>query len=155
MGKGDPQLDIVAYTKHQLNMQHPQNVNGFNLMFRGGEAEICSIVAHNVHENIGQCQQRGTSLMLFGPLIKKLDMEQLGKDNIGLGRWTVMTLQGVGACTRIVVGYNPCRNNKPDSGMVYQQHRRFFITQRKITLCPWKLFLQRPCCAAAEMAGRQ
>jgi hypothetical protein len=51
-----------------------------------------------------------------------------------------MTLQGVGACTCIMVGYNPCRNNKPDSGMVCQQHRRFIITQSKATLCPQKLF---------------
>ncbi len=24
------EVDIVAYNKHQLNMRHPQNVNGFN-----------------------------------------------------------------------------------------------------------------------------
>ncbi len=78
--------------------------------------------------------------MLVGPLIEKLDMDQSGKDKTGLGRWTVMTLQGVGCQTGIVCGYNQCGNSKPDSGMVYQQHRRLFITQQKNTLCPQKLF---------------
>ncbi len=51
----DLEVDIVAYNKHQLNMRHARNVNGFNQLFHRGEAEICSIVAHNVHENIGWC----------------------------------------------------------------------------------------------------
>jgi hypothetical protein len=85
-------VDIIAYTKHQLNMRHAWNVNGFNQMFRGGEAEIQSIMAHNVHENIGQRQQGGTSLMLFKPLVEQLDMDQSGKNNTGLGRRMVMTL---------------------------------------------------------------
>ncbi len=101
---------------------------------------IRSIVANNVHENIGWRQQGGTSLMLFGPLIEQRDMDQSRKDKTSLGRWTVMTLQGVSCQMRIVCGYNPCGNSKPDSGMVYQQHRRFFITQQKNTSCPRKLF---------------
>ncbi len=101
--------------------------------------EIWSIVAHNVHKNVGQHQQGGTSLMLFSPLIKQLSIDQSGKDETGLGRWTVMTLQGVGGQTRIVCGYNPCGNNKPDSGTVYQQHCQFFITQQKNMSCPRKL----------------
>jgi hypothetical protein len=116
------EVDIVAYNKHQLNMRHPRNINGFNQLFQGGETEKWSIVAHKVHENIGWHQQGGTSLMLFGPLIKQLDMDQSGKDDTGLGQWTVMTLQGIGGQTRIVCGYNLCENNKPDSGTVYQQH---------------------------------
>jgi hypothetical protein len=129
------EVDIVTYIEHQLNMRHPRNINGFNQLFQGGETEIWSIVANNVHENIGQRQQRGTSLMLFGPLIEQLD-NQSGKDKTGLGRWTVMTLQGVGCQMRIVCGYNPCGNSKPDSKTVYQQHHRFFITQQKNTSCP-------------------
>ncbi len=136
----DLEVDIVAYNEHQLNMRHRCNVNGFNQLFRGGETEIRSIVAHNVHENVGQHQQGGTSLMLFRPLIEQLSMDQSGEDDTGLGRWTVMTFQGLGVCTWIICGYNPCSNNKPDSGTVYQQHCRFFITQQKDMLCPRKLF---------------
>jgi hypothetical protein len=80
--------------------------------------------------------------MLFGPLTKQLGLDQSGKDDTGLSRWTVMTLQCVDACPRIVCGYNPCGNNCPDSGTVYQQRRGFFITQRQNNDCPRKLFCE-------------
>ena len=38
-------------------------------MFRGGDAEIRSIEAHNVHENLGRIQEVGTSMLLYGPLV--------------------------------------------------------------------------------------
>jgi hypothetical protein len=82
----DLEVDTVAYTKHQLNMWHARNVNGFNQLFCEGEAAICPLVTHNVHENIGWRQKGGTNWMLFGPLIEQLDMNQSGKDNTGLGR---------------------------------------------------------------------
>jgi hypothetical protein len=47
-------VDIVAYCEHQLNMRHKADCNGFNQLFKGGEAAIQSIVAHNVHENFGK-----------------------------------------------------------------------------------------------------
>jgi hypothetical protein len=50
----EQEVDIVAYNKHWLNLRHHLNVNGFNQMFKGGEAAIQSIAAHNVHENIGR-----------------------------------------------------------------------------------------------------
>jgi hypothetical protein len=46
-------------------MQHKQNVNGFNQLFKGGEAAIQPVVSHNVHENIGRVQEGGTSLLAF------------------------------------------------------------------------------------------
>jgi hypothetical protein len=97
-------------------------------------------VDHNVHNKICWYQQGGTSLILFGPLIEQLDLDQSGKDTTGLSHWTVMTLQGANTCTCIIGGYNPCGNNKPDSDMVYQQHRCFFITQQRDMTCPWKHF---------------
>jgi hypothetical protein len=45
------EVDIVAYCKHQLNLRHRLNRNGFNLLFKGGEAAIHSIVTHNIQEN--------------------------------------------------------------------------------------------------------
>jgi hypothetical protein len=60
--------------------------------------------------------------MLFGPITEQLDFERSRKDNTGLGRWAVMTLQGDGVRTRIVCSYNPCGNGKLNSGTSYQQH---------------------------------
>ncbi len=34
------EVDIVAYNEHRLNLRHHLNVNGFNQMFKGGEATI-------------------------------------------------------------------------------------------------------------------
>jgi hypothetical protein len=124
------EVDIVAYNKRRLNMGDRRNVNGFNQLFKGGKAALQSVVVHNVHENIGRVQEGGTSLLLFGLLTEQLDNDQPGKDESGLGRWSVMMLRGDGVQTRLVCGYNPCYNKNQYSSTTYQQHRRFFITQR-------------------------
>ena len=75
-------------------------------------------MAHNVHEvGRGRVQEGGTSMLMFGGIIDYLDMASSGRDETGLGRWVVMTLRG-DTNTRIVCGYNPCGNNKPNSGKV-------------------------------------
>ena len=63
------EADVVAYSEHRLNCKHKDNRNGFSQMFRNGEAEIRSIAAHNVHENVGRVQEGGTSMLLYGPLV--------------------------------------------------------------------------------------
>ncbi len=73
------EVDIVAYCKHQLNMRHRLNCNGFNQLFKGGETAIHLIVAHNIHGIFGKTQQGGTSLMLFGPITEQLDFERSRK----------------------------------------------------------------------------
>jgi hypothetical protein len=87
-------VDMVAYCEHNLNMKHKKNVNGFNQLFKGAEAAIQSILAHNVHKNIERTQQGGTSLILFGHLTEQLDHNESGKNPTGLRRWMVMTIQG-------------------------------------------------------------
>ncbi len=134
------EINIAAYCEHKINFKHKRNVNGFNQLFKGGKAPIQSIAAHNVHENVGRIQQGGTSLLLFGHLTQQLDPNESGKDPIGLGRWSVVTLQGNGVQTCIICGYNPCRNNKLNSGTSYQQQRRFFVTTRRDLICPQKHF---------------
>jgi len=47
------EAEIVAYSEHRINCKHRSNKNGMSQMFQGGEAEIRSVVAHNVHENVG------------------------------------------------------------------------------------------------------
>jgi hypothetical protein len=101
---------------------------------------VQSVVAHNIHKNIGRTQQGGTSLLLFGHLTEQLDHNESGKDVSGLGRWSVMTLQGDRVRTRVVCSYNPCGSGKPNSGTTYQQQRRYFITREKDLTCPRKRF---------------
>ena len=50
----DLEVDIAAYCEHKLSMKHKNNCNGFNQLFKGSEAAVQSIVAHNVHKNIGR-----------------------------------------------------------------------------------------------------
>jgi hypothetical protein len=66
----------VAYNKHRQNLRHKDNRNGWNQIFRGGEADIRLVVAYNVHEadRIGRVQEGGTGLLMFGPLTEYLDM---------------------------------------------------------------------------------
>ena len=53
----------------------------------GGEADVRSVVAHNVHEadRIGRVQEGGTGLLMFGPLTEYLDMPGSEKDITCLG----------------------------------------------------------------------
>jgi hypothetical protein len=134
------QVDIAAYCEHQINMCHNKNVNGFNQLFKGGEAPVRSVVAHNIHENIGQLQQGGTSLIMFGSLGENIENDESGKDETGLGRWAVMTLQDDRVRTRIVCAYNPCGNAKLNSGTTYQQQRRFLINSKNGLTCPQQRF---------------
>lgn len=136
------EIDVAAYCEHKINYKHKKNVNGFNQLFKGGEAAIQSIAAHNVHENVGRIQQGGTSLLLFGYLTQHLDSNESGKDPTGLGRWSVMTLQGEGMRTQIICGYNPSGNNKINSGTSYQQQQRFLITTHQDLTCPQKKFYE-------------
>ena len=94
------------------------------------------MVAHNVHENISKVQEGDTSLLMFGPLTSLLDYGAEKMDKSGLGRWSVMTVQGEGFNTRIVCGYNTCYNNNANSSTSYQQHRRYLINKRKDLTCP-------------------
>ena len=131
------EANVVAYCEHRLNLKNKRNMVGFNQLFWGGEAEVRSVVAHNVHadEIKGRTQEGGTSLLAFGGVIDYLDMAQSGKDESGLGRWVVMTFEGE-VRTRVVCGYNPCGNDKTNSGTVYQQQRRYWITKRRSLVCP-------------------
>jgi hypothetical protein len=79
------EVDIVGYNEHQLNMRHKLNVNRFHQLLGGGEAAIHSVVAHNVHENIGRVQEGGTSLIMYGLLTEHLNNEGSMKDESGLG----------------------------------------------------------------------
>ena len=116
--------DVVAYNEHRQNLQHKDNRNGWNQLFRGGEVDIRSVAAHNVHEAdcIGRTQEGGTGLLLFGPITEYLDVPASEKDASGLGRWLTMLVKGdTGVQTRIICGYNPCRSNRQDNSTSYAQ----------------------------------
>ena len=38
-------------------------------MFMGGEEDILSIAAHNIHENVVIFQEGGTSMLIYGQLL--------------------------------------------------------------------------------------
>ncbi len=114
------EVDIVAYNDRRLSMHDRRNINGFNQLFKRGEATLQSVVALNVHENIGRVQEGRISLLLFGPLTEQLDNDQPGKDESGLGCWFVMMLQGNRVQTRVVCGYNLCYNKNQFSSTTYQ-----------------------------------
>jgi hypothetical protein len=115
----DLEVNIAAYNVHCLNMRYSDNINKFNQLFKCGEAEVKSIVAHNIHENIGRIQEGGTIVIMFGPIAEKVEINQIVKDDTGLGQWSVMTLRRDGARTRIVCGYNPCFSKAQDNGTSY------------------------------------
>jgi hypothetical protein len=84
----DLEADVVCYNQHRLTLMHKDNKNGFSQLFRGGEADIRSVAAHNKHEGkeIGRVQEGGTAMLAFGQLTEQYDMEESGKDKSGLGR---------------------------------------------------------------------
>lgn len=140
----DMEADIACFNEHRLNLQHKENRNGFSQMFKGGEAEIRSVAAHNCHEgkDVGKVQEGGTAMLLYGDTIEQYDFEASGKDDTGLGRWVSMVFRGEnGLVTRVVTCYNPCYNTNKGSRTSYQQHRRYFVTKEKDDTCPRRRFL--------------
>ena len=55
-------------------------------MFRGVEAYIRSIAAHNVHKNLGRVQGGGTSMLLYGTLVDQYNFGHSGKYDTGIDR---------------------------------------------------------------------
>ena len=114
-------------------------------MFKGGKAEVRSVAAHNVHENVGRVQEGGTGLLCYGPLIEQYDCQQSGKDDTGLGRWVVIVFQGADELiTRVVCSYNPCYNNKNNPELAINsstgtssQRRRTRRAQEGVSAMTW------------------
>jgi hypothetical protein len=87
----DLEADIVCYNEHRINLMHRDNKNGFSQLFRGGEADIQTIAAHNRHEGkeVGRVQEGGTAMLLYGTLIEQMDM----KESVGVWQRRVGTLK--------------------------------------------------------------
>jgi hypothetical protein len=133
------EADVELYNKHRQNLMHADNLNGWNQLFQGGEADVRSVVAHNVHEgrNVGRTQEGGTGILVFGQLTEHLDIPNSGMDESGLGRWSMMVIKGEVMQTRIICGYNPCNSRKADSSTSYRQHRQYLIMHKKDAVtCP-------------------
>ena len=63
-------------------------------MFNGGETDIKDIGANNANENVGRVQEGVTAMLAFGNLMDQFDGDKLGRDELGLGRWTFMRFAG-------------------------------------------------------------
>jgi hypothetical protein len=95
-------------------------------------------MVHNTNENIGQVQEGGTSLIMFGTLTNHVDAPF--KNETGLGQWSVMTIKGEGRInTRIICGYNPCYTKDINLSTSYQQQRQYFINHNEL-VCRRKKF---------------
>ena len=133
------EADVLAYSENRLKFKHKDNRIGFSHIFSAVEAEIRSIAAHNVHENVGRVQEGGTRMLFYGPLVYQYGFKHSGKDGTGLGRWVVMVFQGSeGIKTKIVCDYNLCYNKKMDSITSYQQQYRYLVLKEKDWTCPSK-----------------
>ena len=133
----DLQADIVCYNEHRQNLWHKSNRNGFRQMFNGGEMELQAIALNNVHKYVGKFQEGGTAMMTYGGLIQQFDPEGLGRNDLGLGRWTFMRfVRDDKIVTWVICTYSPCANKKKDSGTVYQQHCQHLINKLKDNTCP-------------------
>jgi hypothetical protein len=80
-------------------------------------------------------QEGGTSMLMFGKLIDYFNSSQSGKKKSGLGQRVVMMFKGE-TTTRIICGYNPCGNNRPNSGTVYHQQWQYLILKRGCLTVP-------------------
>ena len=135
----DLEADLVCYNEHKQNLMHKDNKNGFSQMFKGGEAEVRSVAAHNSHEGrvVGRYQEGGTAALVFGPLIEQYDFEASGRDPSGLGGWVVLAFRGSnGIVTKVVCGYCPCKSKQKALRSSYQQARRYYIKKEKDLTCP-------------------
>jgi len=134
--------DGALYVEHRLNLKHKDNKNSFKQMFQR-EDTVKAIAGHNVHEGIkkgvGRVQEGGTACVAFGESTAYIKSRI--KDDTGLGRFCGFRFCGSnGYSTAIISAYNPCKNNRPESGTTYQQHRRYFIMKKNDRTCPLKLF---------------
>jgi hypothetical protein len=81
----DLQADVVCYNKHQQNLRHKANQNGFQQMFNGGETDLQAITSHKVHKTVGKYQEGGTAVLSYDNLLHQFDLEGSGRDDLGLG----------------------------------------------------------------------
>ena len=84
----DLEADIVCLNEHKQNLMHKDNTNGFSQFFKGGEAKVRSVAAHNKHEGkkAERRQEGGTVAMVFGQLIEQYNFDASGRDETGLAR---------------------------------------------------------------------
>jgi len=141
----DLEADLACFNEHKQNLMHKDNKNGFSQLFKGGEAEVRSVSAHNSHEGrlVGRYQEGGTAALVFGQLVEQYDFESSGKDPSGLGSWVVLVFRGSnGIVTKVVCGYCPCKSRQKATRSSYQQARRYYIKKEKDLTCP-RLRFQR------------
>ncbi len=143
-------IDCLLYCEHRLNLQHKENVNNFKQMFQQ-EIACTAITAHNVHkwQQAGRVLEGGTGAVCFGDATGYI--RKVGKNKEGLGRWSWILFGGSDShATRPITAYNPCKSRRINSGTLYQQQRRYFITKKKDLTCPQTLFRRHLTTAIAK-----
>ena len=141
----DLAADLACFNEHKQNLLHKDNIHGFSQLFKGGEAEVRAVAAHNRHEGgkVVRRQEGGTAALVFGQLVEQYDFAASGRDESGLGRYVVLVFRGSnGIVTRVVCGNCPCASRKKATRSSYQQARRFYIQKEKDLTCPRVRFRQ-------------
>jgi hypothetical protein len=139
----DLNADIFTFNEHRNNLRHKENRrHGINHLFYGGEALVKGIWGFNKHETDDKFLNKktlegGTGLVAFGQLASWMNSAGSGVDPSGLGRWTFMEFRSAdGHSTIVLSGYVPCKNNRPNTGTTYQQHRRHLVNKLHCLDCP-------------------
>ena len=115
--KDELEADGLLYSEHSLNLRHKDNKNNFKQMFQQ-EVACKAITAHNMDHRVSRVQEGGTGMVAFGNTTGYVS--KIERDPYGLGQWCWTVYGGSERhCTRVIVVYNACKNNKKDSRTTY------------------------------------
>ena len=88
------------------------------------ENHMKTTAAHNVHHKVNRQQWGGTFAATFGELATQVS--EMGKDVMGLGRWSWMLCKGLnGHTTCIITAYNPNQSTRTKTKTIYCQHQSY------------------------------
>ena len=101
-------------------------------------AKIRISSSNNKHERIERFQYGGTAVATFDEAAHRI--KSTGGDTTGLGRWSWTLFEGRNKFfTRIISAYVPCKSADDRRKTVYNQHKRYFLSQGN-DQCPRELF---------------
>ena len=93
---------------------------------------------NNKHEKVERFQYGGTAVATFDLAAHRVS--STGGDSSGLGRWSWILFEGQNKYrTRVISAYVPCKSTENRRKTVYNQQRRYFLSQGN-SECPRKLF---------------
>ena len=133
-------VDICCWQEIGLSlhmMKHQERIQERMKDYRWTKTRITA--ANNKHESINKLQFGGTLTMAVNETASRVHAS--GADERKLGRWTWLLFEGHNNYrTRVVSAYVPCKPSKPNDATVYQQQKRYLMSQG-INTCPRSLMI--------------